>query len=110
MFSILLLPDLAELRIDSLIGGIGRICVQDTARPEPLAEFGIFRIIRILRLFLGVEVIKIAEELVEAMYRGQMLIAVAQMVLAELAGRIVERLHHIRHARIFGAEPELRAR
>jgi hypothetical protein len=42
----------------------------------------------VLRLLLGVEVVEVAEELVEAVHRGQMLIAIALMVLAELPGRV----------------------
>jgi hypothetical protein len=53
-----------------------------------LLEFRIVRIVRVLRFVLGVEVIEIAEELVEAVNRRQKLIAVAEMVLAELCGRI----------------------
>jgi hypothetical protein len=40
----------------------------------------------VLRLLLGVEVVQVAEELVEAVVGGQVLVAVAQVVLAELAG------------------------
>ena len=45
-----------------------------------------------LGLILGIEVVKIAEELVEAVNRGQKLVAVAEMVLAELSGRVTQRL------------------
>jgi hypothetical protein len=47
--------------------------VQDAARPETLAEMGRFlgrRLVRILRILLGVEVVQVAEELVEAVDRG----------------------------------------
>jgi len=43
------------------------------------------------RIFHRVEVIKVTEELVEAVNRGQELIPVAKMVLAELAGRVTLR-------------------
>ena len=43
-------------------------------------------------VFHRVEVIEIAEELVEAVDRGQELVAVAQVVLAELAGGVALRL------------------
>jgi hypothetical protein len=39
---------------------------QDTAGTELLAEFRVLRVVRMLRLLLGVEVVEIAEELVEA--------------------------------------------
>src|SRR5262249_49367872 len=42
---------------------------------------------------LGIQVVEIAEELVEAVHGRQMLVAIALMVLAELAGRVAEALH-----------------
>src|SRR4029079_3707471 len=48
--------------------------------------------IRLLGLLLRVQVIEVAEELVEAMGRRQVLVEVAEMVLAELAGCVPERL------------------
>jgi hypothetical protein len=65
--------------------------VQDTARTEPVAELRkvlLARIVGLLRILLGVEVVQVAEELVETVQRGQELVAVAQVVLAELAGRV----------------------
>ena len=44
--------------------------------------------LRPFRLFLGVQVIKVAEELIEAVHRGQEFVAVAQVVLAKLAGGV----------------------
>ena len=55
----------------------------------------VLRSIGLLGLFLGIEVIKIAEELVEAMIGRQVFVAVAEMVLAELAGRIAQRLERL---------------
>ena len=52
------------------------------------------------RLVLGIEVIEIAEELVEAMHRWQKLVAVAEMVLAELSGRVALRLEQIGNGRV----------
>ena len=48
--------------------------------------------VRPLRLLFGIQVIQVAEELVEAVLGRQVLIAVAQMVLAELSGRVAQRL------------------
>ena len=53
-----------------------------------------------LGLILGVQVIKIAEELVEAVNRGQKLVAVAKMVLTELPGRVTQRLEQFGKRRI----------
>src|SRR6476659_6463506 len=43
-----------------------RGCLEDAAWAEPLFEFGVLRVIRILRLLLRIEVIEIAEEFIEA--------------------------------------------
>ena len=75
-----------------------------------LPELRVLRVVGILRLLLGVEVIKIAEELIEAVHRRQVLVAVAQVVLAELAGGVAERLHDIGDAGIERPEPEFGAR
>ena len=62
--------------------------VDHTPRAELLLELGILRVVVGLRLFLGVEVVEVAEELVEAMIGRQVLVAVAEVVLAELTGRV----------------------
>ena len=48
-----------------------------------------------LGLLLGVEVVEVAEELVEPVVGRQMLVVIAEMVLAELAGRVALGLHDI---------------
>ncbi len=64
------------------------------ARAEDLLEGTTVRhdqvsgIVLVLRLFLGVQMIEVAEELVEAVVRRQMLVEVAEVVLAELPGRV----------------------
>ena len=62
-----------------------------------------------LRLLLGVEVVEVAEELVEAVHRRQELVAVAQMVLAELAGGVAERLERLGDGDVLGAQAEVGA-
>ena len=59
-----------------------------------------------LRLFLGVQVIQIAEELVEAMNGGQKLVLVSQVVLAELAGGVAMILEQFGDRRIFLLKPD----
>ncbi len=82
-----------------LLGAVGhRPAVDDAARAEALAELGILRVVLVLRLFLGVEVVEVAEELVEAVVRGQVLVAVAEVVLAELRGRVAVRLEQARRS------------
>ena len=53
---------------------------------------------------LGVQVIEVAEELVEAVHGGQEFVAIAEMVLAELPGRIALRLQQLGYGRIFGGQ------
>ena len=66
-------------------------------------ELGVLGIVGILRLFLGVEVVEVAEEFVEAMHGWQKFVAVAEMVLAKLAGRIAKRLKQLGERRILAA-------
>ena len=58
------------------------------ARPELLLELRVLRIVRMLGLLLGVEVVKIAEKLVKAVVGRQHLVQVAQMILAVLRGHV----------------------
>jgi hypothetical protein len=66
-----LLADLAEPRIDRGIVAIGRLAPQHAARAELGAVGRVLRVIGQLRLLLGVEVVEVAEELAEAVHRGQ---------------------------------------
>ena len=91
-----LLADLAEHRIDGRVVLVGRLALHHAARAELLPEIRVLRIVRVFRLFLGVEVIEVAEELIEAVHRRQVLVAVAEVVLAELAGGIAEILEELR--------------
>src|SRR5262249_11571278 len=90
-----LLADLAEAWIDSLIVDVGRLALEHAPRAEFRLELRILRVVGMLRLLLGIEVIEVAEELVEAMNRRQELVAVAEMVFAELAGGIAERFQRL---------------
>jgi hypothetical protein len=62
--------------------------VDHTPRAEFFLELRIFGVVVRLRLLFGIEVIQVAEKLVEAVRRRQMLIAIAEMILAELASHI----------------------
>src|SRR5262249_37849076 len=81
-------------------------------RPEFVLVCRIFLagIIEFLRFLLGVEVVEIAEPLVEAMHRGQKLVAITQMILAKLRGRIPDRLEHLRQGGIFLLNSAFRTR
>src|SRR5690606_28396883 len=70
---------------------VGRTGMDDTAWAIVLAEVRevlFWEVVVHLRLFLGIEMIEIAEELIEAVIGRQHVIKVAEMVLAELAGGI----------------------
>src|SRR5678815_4077907 len=62
-----LFTDSSKLRIDSCIIFSGCFAFQHATRPEFLLEAWILWIIRILWFFFSVEMIKIAEEFIEAM-------------------------------------------
>src|SRR5215831_17807273 len=83
--------------------------MEHAARTELLAEFGVLRIVGILRLLLGVEVIEIAEEFVEAVCGRQMLVAIAEVVLAELAGGVAVGFQDIGDAGVERPEAKLGA-
>ena len=57
-----------------------------------------------------VQVIEVAEKLVEPVHRRQELVQVAQMVLAELAGLVALRLEHGRERHRLGRQADVRAR
>jgi hypothetical protein len=65
-----LLPNPAEAPILSWIVDIRRLAVEHTARPKELLEHRLLGIIGILWLLLGVEVVKVAIELVKAVDGG----------------------------------------
>jgi hypothetical protein len=50
----------------------------------PLAQDHVAGVVLVLRLFLGVEVVEVAEEDVEAVIGRQVLVAITEVVLAEL--------------------------
>ena len=62
--------------------------MNDAARAKFFSETRIRRIVFILRLVFGVEVIQIAKEFIETVVGRQMFIEIAEMILAELAGDI----------------------
>ena len=94
----LLLADLAEARVDGRIVLVRRKAVQHAARAELRLEGRVLRVVHVLRFLLGVEVVEVAEPLIEPVDRGQHVVAVAEVVLAELAGRVAERLEQVRRA------------
>ena len=77
--------------------------------PYRLLEGRIFWIIRVLGLLLGVQVVQVAEELVEPVHGRQELVLVAEMVLPELARDVPERFQQFRDGRVFRLEAEIGA-
>jgi len=104
-----LFADLAEPRIDRQVVLIRGLAIQDPARAVPRPEGRVFRVVRQLRLFLGVEVVQVAVEFVEAVDGRQELVPVAEVVLAELPGGVAERLEQPGDRRIFLTDAQRRA-
>src|ERR1043166_2446460 len=79
-----------------LSGGVlvGGLAAQHAARTEFFSKLG-SRIGATFRLFLGVEMVEVAKELVEAMNSRQILVQVYQMILPELAGVIALALQQL---------------
>ena len=91
--------------------GLG-LAVEDAARAEVLAEIGkilLGRIVAQLRLLAGVQVVEEAEELVEPVLGRQELVLVAEVVLAELAGGVAQRLQQLGDGRVLRAQAQVGA-
>src|SRR5262249_38774879 len=86
----LLFAHLTELRIERVVVLVGCPALENAARAVLLAELWTLRIVRRFRLFLGVQMVEVAEKLVEAVHGRQVFVAVAEMVLTELAGGVAE--------------------
>src|SRR5262249_15953848 len=105
-----LFTDLAELLVDSRVVLVGSLALQYAARPEFLSEVRVLGIVRIVGLFFGIEMVEVSEELIESVHSGQMLVAVAEVVLAELPGGITEIFHELSNRGIVEAETKRCAR
>jgi len=90
-----LLADFAEPRVRGRVVLVRRLAVEHASRAVFGAKRRVLRVIRKLRLLFGVQVIQVAVKLVEPMHGRQEFVAIAQVVLAELPGRIAERLEHL---------------
>ena len=97
--------------LDPLLAVRGDAAAEHAAGTEALAEVREVRrvgVVRVLGLLLRVQVVEVAEELVEAVRRRQVLVAVAEVVLAELAGRVAERLEQLGDRRVLGLHAHAR--
>ncbi len=109
----LLLADPAPARLLRRVVHVGRPAVQHAARSVGRLEFRELlrvRIVAVLGLFLRVEVIEVAEELVEPVHRRQVLVHVAEVVLAELAGRVSLHLQQFGNRRVLRLQADVHAR
>ena len=109
----LLLADPTPARLLRGVVLVGRPAAQHAARAEgrlELRELLRIRIVRIFRIFFGVEVIEIAEEFIEAMNRRQVLVKVAEVVLAELTGGVTLRLQQLCDGRVLRLQAHIHAR
>ena len=107
-----LLADAAEAPVLRRIVLVRRPGVDDAARAETLLEVREVlrrRPVRLLRLFLRVQVVEVAEELVEAVHGRQVLVQVAEVVLAELPGGVAERLQQLGDRHVLGLETDVHA-
>ena len=86
----LLLADLAPARLHGGIILVRRPAMDHVARADLVLEGR--RIVAVRGILHRVQVIEVAEELVEPMHRGEEFVEVAQMVLAELPGGVAHGL------------------
>ena len=87
---------------------IGRPAVNHVARADFVQQF--LRIGGVRRVFHRVEVIEVAEELVEPVNRGQELVEITEVVLAELARGVAHGLEHGGDGAGLGGQSELGTR
>src|SRR4029453_8063022 len=106
-----LLADAAKARIDRRIVVIRGLAVEHPTGEEELFEGRmILRVVRLLRLLLGVEVIQVAVELVESMKGGQEFVPITEVILPDLSGHVPQRLEQFGERRILGMEALRRSR
>ncbi|MCY1294963.1 hypothetical protein D9M70_442830 [compost metagenome] len=92
--------------------------MEHAARGESLSEClvpagiggRVVLVVEVLVLLLGIEVVEVAVELVEAVHRRQVRVVVSQVVFAELASTIASLLEHFGKARRARLDPQLVAR
>ena len=105
--------DAAEARVLRRVVLLRGPRVDDAARAEAIVEAGKLvrrRPVRQLGLLLRVEVVEVAEELVEAVDGRQVLVQVAEVVLAELAGGIAVGLEQLGDRHVLGLQADVRTR
>ena len=103
----LLFPDLAPARLHGGIVHVRRPGMDHVSRADLVPK--VLWVVGMARVLHRVEVIQIAEEFVEAMHRGQELIQVAKVILAELPGGIAHGLERLGEGDCLVRETDRRA-
>ena len=98
--------DATESRLLGRVVDVGCDALQYAARPVLRQEFRVLGIVELLRLLLFVQVIEVAVELVEAVHGRQALVAIAEVVLAELSRRVTLRLQYFGQRRSRGLDSQ----
>ena len=107
-----LLPDAAPARVLLRVVFRRRPAAQHAAGAESLAEpfeAVLRRVVRVLRILLGVQVVEVPEELVEAVNGREELVPIAEVVLAELRSGIAVVLEELGDRRVLLLETDGRA-
>src|SRR6478609_8294621 len=92
----LLFANTAPARVFRRIINVGRNAADDVARTEHRAELLVLGVLRIVGFFQRIKVVEDSVELVKTVDCGQILIAIPQVILANLRGRVAERLENLR--------------
>ena len=75
--------------------------MENASRSELFLECRVLWVVRVFGFFLGIEMVEVAKELVEAVHRREKFVLVSQMILAELTRGVPERLQEFRNGWIF---------
>ena len=105
-----LLADHAPARLIRRVIFLGGIGMDHVARTKLRLERRVIRPIRVGCVFHRVQMVEPAPIFIKPLHCRQKPILVAQMILAELPGRVAKRLEHGGQRRIFGAQPDRVAR
>ena len=101
----------AQARIVGRVVRVGGPAVNVVARTELLQELGILRVVDVFRFFQGVQVVKVRRRYSSKPCTvGRILVAVAEVVLAELAGHIAVVLQQLGDGRVLDAQALLGTR
>ena len=98
-----LLPPFAGTRFDRRVVLVAGLAVQHAARSVLFPEGRVLGVVAFLGLLLRIQVVEATVELVEAVHGRKVLVAIAQVVLAELRGRIAMILEQLSNSRILTA-------